>query len=185
MKKIIFAAIISISFTFTVPLHAESLKWWEWGQTWLNSLSKGGWEGKTAPEKLGETLDGKAVSIHDYQEKLLFINFWATWCPPCKEEFQELPQLSAALEGEKIEILAVNIFSSRNDVNRFLEKYQNGTKVLFDADKSVGKNYGIHTIPTSFLVDSKGKVLKVWKGAQYISQFTKDIRPFLKSYSSQ
>ncbi|KON69010.1 TlpA disulfide reductase family protein [Peribacillus butanolivorans] len=113
--------------------------------------------GAAAPDFSLKTLDGKQVNLSDYKGKKVMLNFWATWCPPCKKEMPDMQKYSQQA-GDDVVILAVNI-DPENDVQAFVE--DNGITFTIPLDSQSAKNpvnerYKILSIPTTYFIDSKG-----------------------------
>ncbi|MCO0599961.1 TlpA family protein disulfide reductase [Peribacillus butanolivorans] len=113
--------------------------------------------GAAAPDFSLKTLDGKQVNLSDYKGKKVMLNFWATWCPPCKKEMPDMQKFSQQA-GDDVVILAVNI-DPENDVQAFVE--DNGITFTIPLDSQSAKNpvnerYKILSIPTTYFIDSKG-----------------------------
>lgn len=113
--------------------------------------------GAAAPDFSLKTLDGKQVNLSDYKGKKVMLNFWATWCPPCKKEMPDMQKYSQQA-GDDVVILAVNI-DPENDVQAFVE--DNGITFTIPLDSQsakdpVNERYKILSIPTTYFIDSKG-----------------------------
>ncbi len=119
--------------------------------------------GKEAPDFTLKTLDGRSVSLKDYRGKVVLVNFWATWCPPCREEMPLFEEVYEKYREKGFEVLAVSTDSSKEAVTDFVKKYKLKFTVLFD-DANVANIYGIQGLPTSFLIDREGKIVKVRLG---------------------
>lgn len=120
-------------------------------------------EGNKAPDFQLQTLDGKEIRLSDMQGKKVILNFWATWCPPCKAEMPHMQEFYHEQSDNKVEILAVNLTTAEknpNDVGNFVENYRLTFPVLLDTDGSLGKTYQAFTIPTSYVIDTKGFIQK-------------------------
>jgi peroxiredoxin len=121
--------------------------------------------GNLAPDFTLETLDGKTVRLSDYRGKTILLNFWATWCPPCRSE---MPDMQKFYEDEDVEILAVNLTqqeASMEDVKSFVEEYGLTFPVLLDQNLQVATDYGIQVIPSSFMIDKNGIIQYTALGA--------------------
>ncbi|WP_173917502.1 redoxin domain-containing protein [Halobacillus sp. Marseille-Q1614] len=127
--------------------------------------SSGIQEGETAPEFTLETLEGETVKLSDYRGEKVLVNFWATWCPPCRAE---MPDMQKFYEDTDIEILAVNLTeteSSRMDVDPFVQDFGLTFPILMDKDLDVMGLYQVGPVPTSVFIDPEGKVQSVMLGA--------------------
>lgn len=116
--------------------------------------------GKPVPNFTLETLDGDTVSVSDYKGKGLLINFWATWCGPCREEMPLMNEYYQKYDDE-FEILAVNIAESDLAVSTFVRRYDLSFPILLDSDKSVTNQYGVGQLPSTYVVDAEGTLLAV------------------------
>lgn len=113
--------------------------------------------GAKAPNFSLITLDGKQVELSDYEGKKVMLNFWATWCPPCKKEMPDMEKYTQQA-GDDVVVLAVNI-DPENDVQAFVE--DNGITFTIPLDSQSAKNpvnerYKILSIPTTYFIDKKG-----------------------------
>jgi peroxiredoxin len=102
-------------------------------------------------------MQGTSWTLKNLKGKVVLVNFWATWCPPCVEEVPAMEDLAHRLEKTDIRMLAVSVDESWDIVKRF---FANGTKmgVLLDLSKNVPKSYGTEKYPESFMIDASGKV---------------------------
>jgi cytochrome c-type biogenesis protein len=111
-----------------------------------------------------QDLDGRQVSLSDYRGKVVFIDFWATWCPPCREAIPYVEELSNKYKNnKKVVVLGINIGEDADTVANFLNKQQMSYPVLL-GDDDVLSNYKINAVPTFFIIDQKGKVAKKYSG---------------------
>lgn len=135
-------------------------------------------EGKTAPNFILKDLSGKEVQLSQLQGKVVFLNFWATWCPPCREEIPSMMKLNQAMAGKPFQMLAVSLDEGGKDA---VEKYfkESGTllPVLLDTENTVSKKYGTTGVPETFVLDKKGVIIKKvvggmdWSDPQVIAYF--------------
>mgnify|MGYP001766605608 FL=1 len=106
-------------------------------------------------------IEGKAVRLGDYKGKTVVINFWATWCPPCKKEMPDFDLLDKELKKKNNAVLlAVNMTDGKRDtkskVESFIKENNFGMRVLLDTEGKAAKLYEIRWLPTTLVVDGKG-----------------------------
>lgn len=114
--------------------------------------------GNRAPDFQLETLTGETIRLSDFRGKRVMLNFWASWCPPCRAE---MPDMVDFYQDKDIEILAVNLTDTEtalNDVEQFVDAYELDFPVLLDTDLEVASLYAIQPIPTTFMIDSDGVI---------------------------
>lgn len=109
-------------------------------------------------------LNGKVVSLSDFKGKKVFLNFWASWCPPCRAEMPDIEKLYQETKDSDLVILAVNIGDDKNTARSFIEKNKYNFTVLLDLDQSIATQYNIVAIPTSFFIDKEGNIISSTKG---------------------
>lgn len=127
-----------------------------------------------------QTLSGETVRLSDYKGKKVILNFWATWCPPCKAE---MPHMQNYYEhhNDEVEIIAINLTSRDNGVDKvqsFIESYGLTFPIPLDVDGVYGKQYEVTTIPTTYIVNTKGEVVQKIVGPmdeRMIKRIVKDI----------
>jgi len=114
-----------------------------------------------------KNLNGKEVSLRQFRGKYLLINFWATWCGPCKIEMPSLEILYSRFKSDKFEILGISNDMFGDQVVRPYIKTNNLTfPMLLDQRMTVSKQYGIVSLPTTFLVNPQGEIIGVLQGAE-------------------
>jgi len=113
--------------------------------------------GEKAPDFQVETIDGKKVKLSDYRGKKVFLNFWATWCPPCKAEMPHMQSFYKE-KPENVEVLAVNLEESASKAKDFADQYRLDFPVLLDRSGAVAEIYDIYTIPTTYVLNEDGTV---------------------------
>ena len=113
------------------------------------------------------TLSGDYVRLSNFRGKVVFLNIWATWCPPCREEMPSMESLYRKLKGRDFEMLAVSIDGEGGKAVRpFAAKYGLTFPVLLDPDNKTSKLYGLTGVPETFIIDKNGMVIKKVIGAQ-------------------
>jgi len=121
--------------------------------------------GQEAPDFELETLNGEKVKLSDYRGQPVMLNFWATWCPPCKEE---IPDMQKFYEENDIVVLAVNLTDtemSKKNVQKFADEYGITFPVVLDVDSETSLLYKINPIPTSYMIDKEGMITHKQYGA--------------------
>lgn len=118
--------------------------------------------GQKAPDFKLQTLDGKEIALSDFKGKKVMINFWATWCPPCKAETPEMVKYyNEKAKKENFEILSVNAMSTESkseNVGKFIEEYKMSFPVVIDPRGEIIKQYEVLNFPTSFFINTKGVI---------------------------
>lgn len=115
----------------------------------------------TAPAFTLSDLSGKSRSLADFKGQVVFLNFWASWCPPCKQEFPELNELANEYKDQKMKVVAINLDKSADRVTAFLERAQvkaSSIVILQDPAAKVVANYVARSMPSSFIIDGQGKI---------------------------
>jgi thiol-disulfide isomerase/thioredoxin len=107
-----------------------------------------------------EDLTGKKRTLADYSDRVLVVNFWASWCSSCMAEFPTLQVMRAELAGERFELLAVNVGEDRLTAKRFLDGLIPGFSfpVLLDENMLTTRQWRVRALPTSFIVDPQGRI---------------------------
>lgn len=121
-------------------------------------------------------LNGKELSLSDLKGKKVFLNFWATWCPPCKAEMPEIEKLYQETKDSDLVIVAVEIGEPLDTVRPFIENNKYNFKVLLDPDQSVETKYNITSIPTSYFIDTEGNIVSKHVGGMNIDQMNAYIK---------
>lgn len=124
--------------------------------------------GVKAPDFELENLSGEKVKLSDYRGKKVILNFWATWCPPCKKEMPAMEKFYQKA-GNDVEILAVNIDPQYN-VQEFTDKLGITFPILLDKKDEVNSAYSVMTIPTTYFINEKGLITN-----KYLTSMTEDI----------
>jgi thiol-disulfide isomerase/thioredoxin len=111
-------------------------------------------------------LDGKTQSLSGYRGKVVFLNFWATWCPPCRAEMPSMETLYQRYRGGDLEFLAVDLQESRDEVTAFLREQNLNFPAGLDSTGRIGNLYGIRGIPTTFIIDREGLIIAALTGGR-------------------
>ncbi|MBM6618160.1 peroxiredoxin family protein [Bacillus suaedaesalsae] len=116
-------------------------------------------EGMKAPDFELQTLDGTKIKLSEMEGKKVILNFWATWCPPCKAEMPHMQEFYEGNEGKNLEVLAVNLTTAEKNtdhIGEFISDYKLTFPIPLDITGEVGDTYQAFTIPTSYIIDSEG-----------------------------
>jgi peroxiredoxin len=126
-----------------------------------------------------QDLSGTSRRLSDFKGKVVFLNFWATWCGPCRFEMPSMQRLYQGLKAKGLEIVAVNLQEDRKSVQKFVDENGLGFPVLLDTTGRVGATYGARSIPTTYIVDRRGFVIagtigtREWDSGEYVRFFEK------------
>jgi peroxiredoxin len=107
---------------------------------------------------------GKTVALADFKGTVVFIDFWATWCPPCRISMPEVEKLHATYDGKPVQVLGLNLDEDADNVRRFVEKKKIAYPVLLAGQSDIGGAYGVSGIPHFVLIDQEGNLANVWSG---------------------
>lgn len=125
-----------------------------------------------------ETLDGTSVGLGDYRDKFVLLNFWATWCAPCRKEMPALDNLNKELNHAGLEVVGVHVGPSLDSIKRFLEQVPVEFTILVDLNM-VLSNWGVLGLPTTFLVSPEGRIIyravgeREWDSAEMVGFITR------------
>ena len=111
-------------------------------------------------------LNGNKKSLSEYKGNVIFLNLWATWCPPCREEMPSMEKLYNKLKDRGFVILAVSAGEDQETVKKFLEKNKYSFPIFTDNQNSVAGNYGTGSIPTTYIIDKEGFILARFVGGR-------------------
>lgn len=121
--------------------------------------------GDVAPDFTVEMLDGSRITLSDLRGKVVLVNFWATWCPPCRQEMSHLQKdVIDRFAGKDVVVLPISRGEKRETVEAFIEKMGYTFPVGLDGDQSIYKKYASNYIPRSVVVGKDGKVVYVAVG---------------------
>jgi cytochrome c biogenesis protein CcmG, thiol:disulfide interchange protein DsbE len=131
---------------------------------------------KQAPDITVTALNGSTLKLSDLKGKVVMLNFWATWCPPCREEIPSLMKLNAAMAGKPFQMLAVSVDEGgKPAIEDFFRTSKTELPAYTDQDGNASKTYGITGVPETFLIDKKGVIVKkvigplAWDGPEAIA----------------
>lgn len=133
--------------------------------------------GSPAPDFGLQGLDGSPISLRSFRGRPAWINFWATWCTPCRAEMPELVTVAAEARGRGIEMVAVDVAESPNDVSAYLRQGDyTSLRVALDPDGRVAAAYRVYGLPTHIFIDSEGIVRNINVGAMSADGMRESVR---------
>jgi cytochrome c biogenesis protein CcmG, thiol:disulfide interchange protein DsbE len=122
------------------------------------------WTGGATPELALADLAGKEHRLADYRGRVVLVNFWATWCEPCREEMPSIDNLRTSLKGKAFEVLAVNMAEPLSRIEKFAATVPVGFPLLRDRDGTTAKSWKAKLLPASFLIGRDGRIRYVAYG---------------------
>ena len=120
--------------------------------------------GDQAPNFTITTNSGKTVTPADFRGKVLVLNFWASWCPPCVQEAPSLNQFAKMLGPSGVVVLAISVDHNEKPYEEFLKKFQVGFLTARDPAQNTTYRYGTYQFPESYIIDRNGKVVRKFAG---------------------
>ncbi len=123
-------------------------------------IAKGELYAKQAKDFTLPTIGGDKISLSSLKGKKVLLDFFATWCPPCRQELKDISEIVSSYKGGNYEILCISVDNLITTVSSFWKQNNYKMTALFD-DKNIANEYGVQAIPTLFLVDESGEI--VWE----------------------
>ena len=106
----------------------------------------------------------RVISLSEYHGKVVYLDFWSSWCAPCREAFPQLDALRESLPRDEFEVIGINLEQSADDARRFLRRHPVSFPIVSDAALSLKASYGVSVMPSSFLIDREGIVRAAHRG---------------------
>lgn len=146
------------------------------------SLASSKLEGQTAPDFALKSSTGENMRLSEYRGDVVMINFWATWCGPCRQEMPLLDELYQRYSRVGFNLLGVNIDDDSRRAMQMIEELGVDFPVLFDATKRVSEMYDVDAMPVTVIVDREGTVRYVHQGYKpgYEDKYLTEIRTLLR-----
>ena len=116
------------------------------------------WDGGATPPLALEDLAGRTHSLADYRGSVVLVNFWATWCEPCRAEMPSLDRLRRSLQGRRFEVLAVNLAEPLSRIEKYLDTMPLGFPLLRDRDSAAAKAWKARLLPASYVIGRDGRI---------------------------
>ena len=117
-----------------------------------------------APSFLLKDLSGRPVSLSDFKGRVVLLDFWATWCPPCRESIPALVKLYDEYESRGLQVLGISMDDDASDVERFVRENRIRYPVLLGGESNIGALYRVRGIPTLYILDEEGRAVRHWVG---------------------
>ena len=137
-------------------------------------------QGKKAPDFSLKTSDGKTVQLSQLKGKVVLLNFWATWCGPCRKEIPDFLEVYKQNKGKGFEIVGVALDEEGwNVVTPFVKQYKVNYPVVVGDGKLVREYGGFEFIPTTFLIDKQGTIVHTWTGLVKKAELDKKLKGLL------
>lgn len=143
------------------------------------SNEKGITKGKIPYDITLKNLEGNTKSLSDYKGKVIFINFWASWCGPCKQEMPDFQKAYENIDNSSFEIFAVNAGEDKSTVKNFVDEYDYNFPIYLDEKSKYSKMYNVRAIPTTLIINKNYKIAKVHIGIlteKKINEFYKEFK---------
>jgi peroxiredoxin len=138
-------------------------------------------DGKMAPNFTLASTDGKTIKLSDYRGKVVVLDFWATWCPPCKAEIPDFIKLYSQYKSDGFQMLGISVDQGGLSVVKpFMKSYGINYPIMLANDQVVSDFGGISAIPTTFVIDKHGRVRASFVGYRPASEFEKLIQQLTK-----
>ena len=138
--------------------------------------------GAAAPDFVSKSDSGRNVRLSELRGQVVMINFWASWCSPCRQELPLLNKIYTQYRSAGFTLLAVNVDDNRRDADAMLKRLNLRFPTLFDGAKNVAKLYGVDTMPATLVIDRDGRVRYVHRGYYdgYERKYEQQVRELLK-----
>jgi len=157
--------IIALLLVLTVPVFADA------GQV-----------GTSAPDFSLVDVNGEVVTLKQFRGKVVFLDFWAPWCDPCREELPALDALYKKYGNEGLEIIGIDIDSSESLLTEFIQKVPVTFTILIDKKGVIRKEYNFRTLPTAFIIGKDGVIryMQMGFGKEFLQMYDGEIEKLLK-----
>lgn len=117
-----------------------------------------------APNFTLKTIKGKTIKLSHYKGKVVYLDFWASWCEPCRKSFPVMRNLQRKYKSKGLRVVTINLDKNRKEVRRFLREYRTNFPIALDPRGKIARRYGVKAMPSSYLIDRKGRIRYVHLG---------------------
>ena len=139
-------------------------------------------ESRPAPPFALKDIDGKTHSLSDYKGKVIVLNFWATWCPPCRFEMPSMERAQALTINDDVVFLGINVGEDADTIFTFTADYPVTFPLLMDINSEIIEQYPVVGLPTTYVIDTQGRIVyqaigtRDWDNANIVNQL-KALKP--------
>jgi cytochrome c biogenesis protein CcmG/thiol:disulfide interchange protein DsbE len=141
------------------------------------------WVAAQSPQKANldlKDLNGRRLTLEDYKGKVLLINFWATWCPPCLSEIPDLVKWQRKYRAQGLRIVGITYPpQSKSEVRRFIKKLRVNYRIAMGTESTKAMFTNREVLPLTVVIDREGKVREVIVGVVYPDEFEKKVKPLI------
>ena len=116
------------------------------------------WTGGPLPAFVLKDLEGVEHRLADFQGKVVLVNFWATWCAPCRDEMPSIQDLRSQLKGKPFAVVAINLDEPESRVRKFLTQWKVDLPVLLDPDRKVAREWNARILPATYIIGPDGRI---------------------------
>lgn len=120
--------------------------------------------GRTAPEFALKSFNGDEVKLSDFRGKTVLVNFWASWCHPCREEAPVLEKTYMSLSGRQVEFIGINIMDDRKSAEEYIKSFGGTFVNIYDPENKIHLDYGVGGVPETFFVNPDGIITGKHRG---------------------
>jgi cytochrome c biogenesis protein CcmG, thiol:disulfide interchange protein DsbE len=139
--------------------------------------------GKPAPSFTVNSLSGSDAGLDNYRGRIVVMNLWASWCPPCRAEMPDLQRLYVAYRSRNVVVIGVDQGESAQQVSAFVRSLDIHYPILLDQQQQYGRVYAALGLPTTIVIDRRGTVVRGFDGPLSFAQMVSAISPLLNSHS--
>ncbi len=141
-----------------------------------------GLKNKPAPQFAAEDMQGEKHSLEDYRGRVVLLNFWATWCSPCRREMPALIKLHERYRDKGVVLLAISVDESKAAIKAFTRKLPLPFPVISDPEENISSLYKVFAYPTSFLIGKNGRIEEIITGERdwLAPEFTSRLEKLMK-----